>query len=66
MANMSAFFDNDASNYTLVNNQTFHDIARAVVISSATPALWFYAAGGSVLFFLAVMTLVNRLPRGNL
>lgn len=61
---MSAFFDNDAWNYTIVNNQTFNDLAGAVIVTNATPALWFYAAGGSVIVLLALMNLINRWPRG--
>ncbi|KAI5116985.1 hypothetical protein M0805_001594 [Coniferiporia weirii] len=64
MTEMDAFFDNDASNYTIVNNVTFHDIAEEALTTNATPALWFYAAGGSVLVLLGIMNLINRWPRG--
>lgn len=64
MQQMNAFFDNDASNYTIVNNNTFNQIAQGVLTTNATPALWFYAAGGSTLLILSLMCLINRWPRG--
>ena len=36
-----------------------------IITDNATPALWFYAAGGMVLITLALNNLVTRLPRGN-
>lgn len=63
-ANMSAFYDNEAWNYTIVNNQTFNNLAETVIVTNATPALWFYAAGGSVIVLLSLMNLINRWPRG--
>ncbi|KAI5116749.1 hypothetical protein M0805_001607 [Coniferiporia weirii] len=63
LTEMSAFYDNDPDNYTLVNNATFHNIAEDALTTNATPALWFYAAGGSVLVLLGLMNLINRWPR---
>ncbi|KAH8115896.1 hypothetical protein DFH11DRAFT_1245003 [Phellopilus nigrolimitatus] len=63
LAKIYAFYDNDASNYTEVNNGTYQDIIGEVLTTNATPALWFYAAGGSVLVSLALMCLLNRWPR---
>ena len=65
-AEMNLFYDSDPINYTLVNNATFNKLVGDIIISNATPALWFYAAGGSVLVALALMSLVNRMPRGKL
>ncbi|KAI5116979.1 hypothetical protein M0805_001590 [Coniferiporia weirii] len=64
LTEMNAFFDNDPQNYGLVNNVTFYNIAEGVLTTNATPALWFYAAGGSVLVLLGLMNLINRWPRG--
>jgi hypothetical protein len=61
---MNAFYDPDPTNFTLVNNQTFSDIVEGVIISNATPALWFYAAGGSVLVTLGLMGIIRQWPRG--
>ncbi|KAI5116748.1 hypothetical protein M0805_001606, partial [Coniferiporia weirii] len=63
MTEMDAFFNNNASNYTVVNNVTFHNIAEDALTTNARPALWFYAAGGSVLVLLGLMNLINRWPR---
>ncbi|KAL5484798.1 hypothetical protein ACEPAI_7440 [Sanghuangporus weigelae] len=62
-ANMSLFLDSNSSDYTVVNNATFNDLSGQVITTNATPALWFYAAGGSVLVTLALMNLINRWPR---
>lgn len=63
-AQINAFTDNGASNTTVVNNQTFFQIAEGIITTNARPALWFYAAGGAVLFILALMCLIGRWPRG--
>ncbi|KAL5506911.1 hypothetical protein ACEPAH_6367 [Sanghuangporus vaninii] len=62
-AELNLFWDTDAWNYTFVNNATFNKLAGDIITSNATPALWFYAAGGSVLVTLALMSLINRSPR---
>ncbi|KAL5524151.1 hypothetical protein ACEPAG_8324 [Sanghuangporus baumii] len=62
-ANISLFWDSNSSDYTVVNNATFNDLVGQVITMNANPALWFYAAGGSVLVTLALMNLINRWPR---
>ena len=62
---MLVFFDNDASNFSVVSNSSFHEIAEMIITENATPALWFYAAGGMILITLALNKLVTSLPRGN-
>ena len=62
---MLVFFDNDASNFSVVSNSSFHEIAEMIIRDNATPALWFYAAGGMILITLAFNKLVTSLPRGN-
>ena len=61
---MNTFYDNDPSNYTIVNNATFNELVEMVITNNATPVLWFYAAGGSVLVMLALMGLIIQWPRG--
>ena len=63
-AKLIVFLVNKPENYSLINNQTFQELVEEVVISNATPALWFYAAGGTVLITLALMGLLDRWPRG--
>ncbi|KAF5335220.1 hypothetical protein D9758_014760 [Tetrapyrgos nigripes] len=63
LAQLDAFYQPDPDNITLVNNQTFNDVVEGVIISNATPALWFYAAGGSVLVTLGLMGLIRQWPR---
>ena len=62
---MLVFLDANASNLSVVSNSSFHDIAEMIITDNATPALWFYAAGGMVLITLALNDLVMRFPRGN-
>ena len=62
---MFAFAFGDASNVSVVSNSSFHEIAEMIITENATPALWFYAAGGMILITLALNKLVTSLPRGN-
>ena len=62
---MSVFFNADASNFSVVSNSSFHDIAEMIITENATPALWFYAAGGMILITLALNKIVTSLPQGN-
>lgn len=66
LAQINAFFSNPVNNTTIVNEQMFFQIAERIITSNARPALWFYAAGGAVLFVLALMSLISRWPRGEL
>ena len=36
-----------------------------IITENATPALWFYAAGGMILITLALNKMVTSLPQGN-
>ena len=64
---MSVFFNADASNFSVVSNSSFHDIAEMIITENATPALWFYAAGGMILITLALnKILVNSENPGNM
>ncbi|THU93354.1 hypothetical protein K435DRAFT_861585 [Dendrothele bispora CBS 962.96] len=65
VAKMDAFYYASPLNYTLVNNQTFDDIVRSVIIENATPALWFYGSGGALLVTLGVLCLISQWPRDN-
>ena len=49
----------------VVSNDTFREIAEMIIKDNATPALWFYAAGGMILITLALNKIVTSLPRGN-
>ena len=62
---MSVFFNADASNFSVVSNSSFHDIVEMIITENATPALWFYAAGGMILITLALNKIVTSLPQGN-
>ena len=62
---MFAFAFGDASNVSVVSNSSFHDIAEMIITENATPALWFYAAGGMILITLALNKMVTSLPQGN-
>ena len=62
---MFVFIDADASNFSIVSNSSYHEITEMIIADNATPALWFYAAGGMILITLASNNLVTRLPRGN-
>ncbi|THU82856.1 hypothetical protein K435DRAFT_440026 [Dendrothele bispora CBS 962.96] len=61
LAKLDAFY-NQNPNVTYVNNATFNDVVGLVISSNATPALWFFAAGGAVLVTLALMGLIRRIP----
>lgn len=61
---MESLMDSNPSEYTIVNDTAFNQFAQDLLTANAMPALWFYAAGGSVLFILALMCLFNGLPRG--
>ncbi|KAF5335607.1 hypothetical protein D9758_017258 [Tetrapyrgos nigripes] len=63
IAELDAFYNNDPNNLTWVNNATFSDIMEEVFISNATPALWFYGAGGSVLVALGLMGIIKQWPK---
>ncbi|THU93348.1 hypothetical protein K435DRAFT_967342 [Dendrothele bispora CBS 962.96] len=63
VAKMDAFYYSSPLNYTSVNNETFDDIIRSVIIENATPALWFYGSGGALLLTLGVLCLISQRPR---
>ncbi|THU87391.1 hypothetical protein K435DRAFT_867353 [Dendrothele bispora CBS 962.96] len=63
LAKLDAFYNLNPDNVTYVNNATFHDVVELVIITNATPALWFYVAGGAVLVTLALMGLIRQKPR---
>ncbi|TCD65639.1 hypothetical protein EIP91_002407 [Steccherinum ochraceum] len=54
---IDAFMDSDLSD---VNKTQFIRIAQMVATSNATPALWFFSAGGAVLVMLAVLGLISH------
>ena len=62
---MFVFIDADASNFSIVSNSSYHEITEMIIADNATPALWFYAAGGMILITLALNKIVTSLPRGN-
>ncbi|THU76297.1 hypothetical protein K435DRAFT_900956 [Dendrothele bispora CBS 962.96] len=64
VAKMNAFYYSSPLNHTLVNNQTFSNIVNSVIITKATPALWFYCSGGAFLVILGRLCLINQCPRG--
>ncbi|KAK7448525.1 hypothetical protein VKT23_013788 [Stygiomarasmius scandens] len=63
VAQLDAFYSVGPEDFQNVNNKSFNDLAERVVVSNATPALWFYAAGGSVLVALGLMGLIRQWPR---
>ena len=62
---MSIFLETDPSNFSVVSNDSFHEIAETIIKDNAEPAFWFYAVGGMVLITLASINVVTRSPRGN-
>ena len=62
---MNDFILGDPGNFSVVSNNSFHDIVEMIITENATPALWFYAAGGMILITLALNKIVTSLPRGN-
>ncbi|KAK7464155.1 hypothetical protein VKT23_006321 [Stygiomarasmius scandens] len=63
MEELDAFTLADVDNYDVINDSSFKKIVQDIIISNATPALWFYAAGGSVLVTLGLMSLIRQWPR---
>ena len=66
MEELDAFTLADVDNYDVINDSSFKKIVQDIIISNATPALWFYAAGGSVLVTLGLMSLIRQWPRGKI
>ena len=48
-ANLSAFYDNNPWNYTIVNNATFHELAQSVRIPTLTSLSVWYTHRFSIL-----------------
>ncbi|THU93340.1 hypothetical protein K435DRAFT_193570 [Dendrothele bispora CBS 962.96] len=63
LARLEAFYYSDPQNYSAVNNETFNSVFQRVIVSNASPALWFYAAGGAVLVTLGLLGLIRQWPR---
>ncbi|TCD69517.1 hypothetical protein EIP91_007447 [Steccherinum ochraceum] len=64
LANEIRAFWNTSDN-TDVTKPHFIEIAQLAISSNATPALWFFAAGGSVLVMLAILSILNHTDEMN-
>lgn len=51
---MEVLLENYPDNATLINGTAFREVVQEVYIANATPALWFYAAGVSTVYYTSL------------